>query len=113
MSAPALWLRRPLSWGSLAVLVWSLPGTLHRHDVDHDGASSHVEAAHGAHLPTLSETDSRVRPDGPQILAGAAVTRAPLTPSGDQGWLRPATRDEASPPTRAPPERLRSRAPPA
>ncbi|HSW28804.1 MAG TPA: hypothetical protein VLH75_04825 [Longimicrobiales bacterium] len=88
-------------------------GALHQHEVDHDGTTHHIEAAHGAHVPSFAEGDSRLASGGvkvpPAVLSGAAP-ELPVAPQVTGAASGP---DAAPPAPRPPPGVLRSRAPPA
>jgi hypothetical protein len=113
MPGPALHVRRTAALGLVAVLVAPLLGALHQHDVDHDGTTHHIEAAHGAHAPTLAETDSRLTSGGPKLTVSVVVATAPDLALGPSVLREVDRHDEEGPPPRAPPGTSRSRAPPA
>lgn len=113
MRFPAHLARRSLAVGLIAVLAAPLLGALHQHEVDHDGATHHIEAAHGTHAPSLSESDSRLGSGPLKLLLGALSSSSPELPEALSVLSDAAGRDETEPQTRAPPGALRSRAPPA
>jgi hypothetical protein len=112
MDSPALLVRRSVAFGLIAVVASPLLAAWHHHDVDHDGIH-HIEAAHGGHAPTLSETDTRIpgsvlNLQVPAVASGVPdlSARASLAETG----FGPA---QVGPSPRAPPGTSRSRAPPA
>ena len=113
MDVPARLVRRWAACGLVAVLVTPLLAASHHHDVDHDGAVQHIEAAHGGHAPVLSETDTKL-PGGSLKVPVAALTAGvpdlAALASMDVAGFGPV---KIGPPPRAPPGVVRSRAPPA
>ena len=114
MYAPALFfVRRSLAACVIALSIVPLLGALHHQEVDHEGATLHIEDAHGGHAPVLTESDSRL-PSGRFATPGAALVAQGLELSrGPSVVITPEVPAHSGYSTRAPPGTPLSRAPPA
>jgi len=84
----------------------------HRHVVDHDGATQHIEAAHGGHVAAVAETGDRIPSTGLGLDVEAAPGSAATLDSGITVRTEGVASEEIHHPARAPPDAHRSRAPP-
>ncbi len=85
----------------------------HAHVADHDGGEHHVDAPHGAHTVSLSDTSDRLPTSQiqPGVSAPATAVESPLP---EPALLQdPPASAVALAPARGPPRAIRSRAPPA
>ena len=108
--------KRSFTFQFVALVGWLLlapvVGVLHHHGAEHDGASAHVEAPHGSHLPALVETDDRIPAESSTLASvalPAALVSAELPP---RGLSERESREQVRHPARAPPTSHRPRAPP-
>lgn len=113
MQASAPFVRRSLAAGLIAMLTVPLVGALRHQTVDHEGATHHIENAHGGHAPVLTESDSGLA-SARFTTHGTALVAQGLELSLDPSVVITAeVRAHTGHSTRAPPGTPLSRAPPA
>ncbi len=112
MRYPSLLERPTLATGIVFLLFAPLLVGAHHHVADHDGATQHLEAAHGGHVAAVAETGDRIPSTGLSLDVGAAPGSAAVLGSGVTVRTEGVTAEEIHHTARAPPAAHRSRAPP-
>ena len=106
-------LERPsLTMGAVLLLLAPLFAGLHHHEVDHDGATRHLEAPHEGHEIAAAETGDRIPSTGLTLSGEGAPGPAIDLESGITLRVEHVTSEDRHHPARAPPGSRRSRAPP-
>jgi hypothetical protein len=105
--------RRSIHAAGVLLLLFAPLQVEHHHELDHDGATAHVEDAHGSHVTAVAEADARIRSTDTR----ASFDSTPASLVSVSPAARFARIDLATPwirrPSRAPPPgSLGSRAPP-
>ena len=112
MRYPSLLERPTLATGVVFLLFAPLLVGAHRHVVDHDGGTQHLEAAHGGHVAAVAETGERIPSTGLSLDVEAAPGSARTLDTGATVRTEGVTAEEIQHTARAPPAAHRSRAPP-
>ena len=106
-------LERPtLTTGVVLLLFTPLLAGLHPYEVDHDGATQHLEAPHGGHEVTVVDTGDRIPSTGLRLSGEAAPRSATVLESAITIRVEGVTTEDHHHAARAPPGSHRSRAPP-
>jgi hypothetical protein len=106
-------LQRPtLGTGAVLLLFIPLVAGLHHEEVDHDGATQHLEAPHEGHDFVAAATGDRIPTTGLQLSADAAAGSAVPLESRSTVGAEDMLSEDHDPEARAPPGSPRSRAPP-
>ena len=106
-------LERPtLTKGAVLLLFAPLIAGLHHYEVDHDGATQHLEAPHGGHEVAVADTGDSIPSTGLELSGEAAPRPATDLESGITSRVEGVTTEHHYHPARAPPGSRRSRAPP-
>ena len=106
-------LERPtLTTGAVLLLFAPLVAGLHDYEVDHDGATQHLEAPHGGHEVTVPATGERIPSTGLELSGEAAPNPAMALESAIPIRVEGVATEDRPHPARAPPGSRRSRAPP-
>ena len=104
--------RPTLTTGAVLLLFAPLLAGPHHHEVDHDGATQHLEAPHGGHQVTVAETGDRIPSSGLELSLEATPGSAAAVESGITVRAEGVISEDHHQPARAPPGSRRSRAPP-
>jgi len=106
-------LERPtITTGAVLLLGAPVFAGHYHHEVDHDGATQHLEAPHGGHEVGVAETDDRIPSAGLTLSGEGAPGPAIDLESGITLRVEHVTSEDRHHPARAPPGSRRSRAPP-